>query len=93
MYKYLNRIFIAFSIFLNTVLGGSNNQTFSARNWQRKRDGKLHRVWLIDFVFRNKMHCCERGLNGHAIQLLKTTMNTWALIKKEICGNKVTFLG
>lgn len=67
MYKYLNRIFIAFSIFLNTVLGGSNNQTFSARNWQRKRDGKLHLVWLIDFVFRNKMHCCESWIKWSII--------------------------
>lgn len=58
MPKYLNRIVIAFSILVNCLLGGRNNQTFSARNWQRKRDGKLNLVWLIDKIFfMQRDHC------------------------------------
>lgn len=38
---------------------GRNNQTFSARNWQRKRDGKLNAVWLIDKIFMDPNHCCD----------------------------------
>jgi len=44
------------SILLNCLLGGENKQTFSARNWQRKRDGKLHLVPLIDTMFGGD-HC------------------------------------
>lgn len=56
--KYLGRIFISFSIFINVLLGGRNNQTFSARNWQRKKDNKINFVWLIDGIFFwEKGHC------------------------------------
>lgn len=51
MKKYINRVVIAFSILLNTLMGGRNNQTFSARNYQRKRDRKLNLVWIIDRIF------------------------------------------
>ena len=46
----------AMSILLNCLLGGENKQTFSARNWQRKRDGKLHLVPIIDILFGSD-HC------------------------------------
>lgn len=59
MPKYLNRIVIAFSILINCLLGGRNNQTFSARNWQRKRDGKLNLVWLIDMIFFTQQDHCQ----------------------------------
>ena len=59
MPKYLNRIVIAFSILINCLLGGRNNQTFSARNWQRKRDGKLNLVWLIDMIFFLQQDHCQ----------------------------------
>lgn len=59
MPKYLNRIVIAFSILINCLLGGRNNQTFSARNWQRKRDGKLNLVWLIDIIFFAQQDHCQ----------------------------------
>jgi len=56
--KYLNRIVIAFSILVNCLMGGRNNQTFSARNWQRKRDKKFNLVWLIDGIFfMQRDHC------------------------------------
>lgn len=58
MSKYINRVVIATSILINSLLGGRNNQTFSARNWQRKRDSRLNFVWLIDrLFFWEKDHC------------------------------------
>ena len=44
--RYLRRILIAISILTNVVLGGSLNQTLSARNWEWKRKGKPNLVWL-----------------------------------------------
>lgn len=46
----------AMSILLNCLLGGENKQTFSARNWQRKRDNLPHLVPVIDAVL-GKSHC------------------------------------
>jgi hypothetical protein len=60
MKKYLNRVMISFSILVNTILGGKTNQTFSARNWDRKRRKKLNIVCLIDTIFfLEKDHCQE----------------------------------
>lgn len=49
--KYFQRIFIALSVLFNVILGGYSNQSFSARNYAWKREGKLNIVWLIDSVF------------------------------------------
>lgn len=51
VFKYLERLGIALSVLLNVILGGSSNQTFSARNWAWKIQGKPNLVWLIDFLF------------------------------------------
>jgi hypothetical protein len=57
-YLYINAISI--SILINTLTGGKAHQTFSARNWQNRRDGKLNLVWLIDFlVRRDRDHCLQ----------------------------------
>lgn len=46
------------SILLNVILGGSSNQTFSARNYYWKQNGYPHLVWLIDFIiFWDRDHC------------------------------------
>lgn len=58
MFRYLNRIFVALSVLLNVILGGDNNQTFSARNHDWKRRGYPNMVVLIDFLF-GKEHCME----------------------------------
>ena len=58
MALYIKRVLIAFSVLVNVILGGMNNQTFSARNWQWKRERKLNLVWLIDLVV-GKGHCSE----------------------------------
>jgi len=55
--RYVRRVVTSLSIVLNTVLGGSSNQSFSARNWAWKRQGKFNLVWLIDFLFRDDVHC------------------------------------
>ena len=58
MALYIKRVLIAFSVLVNVMLGGMNNQTFSARNWQWRRDHKPNFVWLIDLVV-GKGHCSE----------------------------------
>ena len=55
---YWFRVITAISVLINVVLGGSNNQTFSARNWQWKRDKRFNIVWLIDVVL-GRGHCSE----------------------------------
>lgn len=61
---YFGRIGIALSVLFNVILGGYSNQTFSARNWGWKRQGKPNIVWLIDGV-------CEKLL-APSINLLLT---------------------
>lgn len=56
MTTYLKRVGIAFSVLLNVVLGGPSNQTFSARNWQWKKDSKFNFVCCIDLVLGSD-HC------------------------------------
>ena len=56
--KYLNRVGVAMSVLFNVLTGGASNQTFSARNWQWKKDKKYNLVWLIDLVI-SKGHCAE----------------------------------
>lgn len=59
--KYIKRFFRSLSILLNVILGGKSNQTFSARNYDKKKRGKLNLVLLIDFfayhIFRDSDHC------------------------------------
>jgi hypothetical protein len=49
--KYLSRVGLSLSILLNVILGGQSNQTFSARNYFWKMNGKPNIVWLIDRIF------------------------------------------
>ena len=56
--KYCFRVMTALSVLLNVLLGGSNNQTFSARNWQWKKDHRPNLVWIIDKII-GKDHCAE----------------------------------
>lgn len=54
--NYLKRILIATSVLMNVILGGKLNQTFSARNWEWKRNSKPNISWLIDMIL-GKDHC------------------------------------
>ena len=56
--SYLKRILIALIVLLNVVLGGGNNETFTARNWELQKNNKINIVWLIDMVI-GKGHCLE----------------------------------
>lgn len=58
MLKYLNRVGVAMSVLFNVLTGGASNQTFSARNWQWKKDKRYNLVWLIDLMI-GKGHCAE----------------------------------
>lgn len=60
--RYVTRVSIALSVLLNVVLGGASNQTFSARNWQWRRDGKRNGVWLIDRTL-GQGHCVKCWTN------------------------------
>ena len=55
---YLKRILTALSVLINVILGGQNNQTFSAGNHQWQREGKPNIVYFID-MFIGKGHCLE----------------------------------
>ena len=84
MKNYLNRVFISFSIFINALLGGKTNQTFSARNWDRKRRGKANLVWLIDKIFFLKIdHCQEAWIKWTIINQAISRYNEVMGYKKE----------
>lgn len=64
--QYLTRVGITLTVALNVIIfGGYSNQTFSARNYEWKRQGKPNIVFLIDgvwFVFSGKKvkhHCLD----------------------------------
>lgn len=58
MRVYWTRIGIALSVLFNVITGGYSNQTFSARNYAWKKDGRWNVVWLIDHVFFwDENHC------------------------------------
>jgi hypothetical protein len=54
--QYLKRVLISLSVLLNVLLGGYNNQTFSARNYDWMKRGRANLVKPIDFVL-GKDHC------------------------------------
>ena len=56
--KYFTRVGTALSVLFNVVIGGPSNQTFSARNWQWKKDKKFNLVWVIDLMLGSG-HCLE----------------------------------
>lgn len=56
--RYVERVGIATSVWINVVTGGASNQTFSARNWMWRKQGKFNLVWLIDYLL-GENHCAE----------------------------------
>ena len=55
---YCERVLTAGSVFLNVVLGGYSNQTFSARNHQWHKENRLNAVKYIDKLL-GKGHCSQ----------------------------------
>ena len=58
MHVYCYKLAIATSIFFNVLIGGRNNQTFSARNYQRKLDSEKNLCHGIDYILGDD-HCLE----------------------------------
>jgi len=53
---------------LNVLLGGSLNQTLSATQYQRQRNGQWNLVWLIDrLFFWEKNHCQDAWIKWQII--------------------------
>lgn len=61
---YLKRIGVQLSCLLNVILGGRCHQTFSARNWEWKRQKKKNGVAIIDTLFyKDPCHCLVSWLH------------------------------
>lgn len=77
--RYLYRVGLALSVLLNVTLGGYSNQTFSARNHEWKKKGKLNLVFLINFLTMDDMHCLKCYCNWVMIKdsLTKKGYNLW----------------
>jgi len=54
--NYLAKVMIAMSVLTNVILGGRLNQTFSARNWEWKRNKQINIVRLLDALLGHG-HC------------------------------------
>ena len=70
MKKYIGRVSIAFSIFVNALLGGKNNQTFSAGQYGRKQKRKWNVCWAIDLAFyfeQSSGHCQQSWVKWEII--------------------------
>jgi hypothetical protein len=86
MLAYFSRVSIAFSIFLNALCGGKNNQTLSAMQWQRKRKNKLNFVWFVDsFFFWEKDHCENSWIKW---QIINTAINNYGDIAENYYSGK-----
>lgn len=86
-FKYPLRIGIQISCLFNVILFGPTNQTFSARNYGWKLEGKFNLVWLIDLImFLDKNHCEKTWLywaSRVGIKPKKTLLNKIAKFKEE----------
>jgi hypothetical protein len=57
-FRYFERVGISLSVLFNVLIGGPSNQTFSARNYDWKKNNKPNLVWLIDSIFyKDSSHC------------------------------------
>lgn len=60
MLNYVLRVGITVSVLLNVVTGGASNQTFSARNYIWKHEGRRNLVDVIDRIFFwEPQHCMQ----------------------------------
>jgi len=68
MKMYFKRILIASSILFNVIIGGRLNQSFSAAQHQKRRDGKANIASIIDFIFYKDIeHCMEAWIKWKII--------------------------
>ena len=81
MKDYVNRVLIQFSILINVLLGGKLNQTVSATQHQRRRDGKANIASIIDWIFFWDIeHCMEAWIKWKVIH---TAINNNTKVYKD----------
>lgn len=61
MSDYFRRVAISFSILLNTLFGGRSNQTISATQYERKRQGLWNLCDVIDRIFYKEDDHCKQA--------------------------------
>lgn len=70
--QYITRVARAVSVLINVVLGGADEQTFSARQHELRRRRRKNCTHLIDRLF-GKGHCQESWVNWR----LNTKHRSW----------------
>ena len=81
---YFSRVFTAISILVNVILGGKSNQTVSAGQYERKRQGKINAVILIDALFfMEKNHCLEAWVKWEIISYAIKRYDTVGVIPHD----------
>lgn len=89
LFRYLERVMIAFSVLFNVIFGGRANQTFSARNYEWKKQGKLNIVWLIDSIFFfDPDHCMMSWLYWSTAKNIRKYKNRYVLYKRDMVEYK-----
>ena len=86
MKRYFGRVCIAFSIFVNALLGGKNNQTFSAGQYARQKKGLYNCVFLIDIVFFKRGHCNDSWVKW---EIINASINHYDNMIIAVDKNKV----
>lgn len=59
--EYISRVAIAFSILLNTIFGGRSNQTLSATQYERRKQGLWNLCDTIDKIFYWESEHCKNA--------------------------------
>lgn len=81
MKDYVNRALIQFSILINVLLGGKLNQTVSATQHQRRRDGKANIASIIDWIFFwDAEHCMGAWVKW---KIIHNAINTKSKVYKD----------
>mgnify|MGYP005987481551 CR=1 FL=1 len=81
MKVYVNRVCIQFSILINVLFGGKLNQTVSATQHQRRRDGKANVASIIDTIFFwDTEHCINAWIKW---QIIHSAINNKKVYKDE----------
>jgi len=70
MTLYFYRVGIALSILFNALTGGETGQTFSARNYEWKRNNRYNIVSIIDAVLGSG-HCLDCWARWYASSNVK----------------------
>lgn len=82
--KYFNRVFTTLSIMMNVLAGGKSNQTLSARQYERKRAGKVNAVYFIDkFFFWEPEHCLESWVKWEIISRAIKKYDSYGKIRQD----------